>query len=102
MSIDPDTADHTLHPRHKGVCPPCPAERAEAADAYNSYERAREAFLIAAEALGAAALGAGIVDAGPRYPAAKEIADFVERVSENVDELIDADALAELKKLGRC
>lgn len=102
MSSASDTADHTLHPRHNGVCPPCPADRAVAADACNSYERAREAFLIAAEALGAAALDAGIVDAGPRYPAAKEVADFIERVSENAGDLIDADALAELKKTGMC
>lgn len=98
LAPDPETDRNVKY----GDAPPCPAERAEAADAYHSYQRAREAFLLAAEALGAAALDAGIVDAGPRYPAAKEVADFIACVSESVGDLIDADALAELKKTGRC
>lgn len=102
LSLNPDTADHTLHPRHNGVCPPCPAERAVAADAYNSYERAREAFLLAAEALGAAAKDAGVALDSRCCPADTHIRLFLACVTENADDLIDADALAELKKTGRC
>lgn len=102
MSLS-DTADHTLHPRHNGVCPPCPAERAEALDVLTSLEAALAAFDAAAVALTEAARDADVLEtfAGHHVPpnsAPEVIVGWLQTIRD-VSELIDGQKLSALRKL---